>query len=258
MAIEWHDSGIILSVARYGEADAIIDLLARNEGRYRGFVRGGLGRRQRGMVQPGNSVDAVWRARVDENLGNFRLEPETARAANIFHDPLRLEAMAGAAGLLARLLPEREPCPDIHAALEGLLDVLGDEDMLLEQWGVLLVRFEEGLLRSLGYGIDLSKCAATGKAEDLAYVSPKSGRAVSRKAGKPYHDKMLLLPAFLLNQDEKATAEDILAGLALTGYFLETRCLSQVGRTLPDARERLVKRFGKQAEGHLEKGKKTT
>jgi DNA repair protein RecO (recombination protein O) len=243
--MEWSDEAIILGVAKYGESDAILDVLTRRQGRYRGFVKGGLSRRFRGDLQPGNSLNVTWRARVSSNLGRFTTEIRTARAPLLFEDKIRLSGLTSLASLLLAVLPEREPCDDIFVALEGLLSVLCGPDFTTIDCGIAMVIFEQGLLGYLGFGLDLSACAATGVADDLIYVSPRTGRAVSAEAGKPYHDKLLRMPAFLIaSADEnEARKEDILDGFVLTGHFLDRHVLAPAGRTLPEPRLRFVTHF---------------
>lgn len=240
--MEWSDDAIILGTRKYGEADALVDLLAHREGRYCGFVRGGMGRRQRGILQVGNGVQASWRARVEANLGSMTLELKVAIAAQLFDRPSRLAALSGTAALLLAALPEREPHPKVYEALAELLHLLMDDRIGEEEWAVALVRFEAGLLGELGFGLDLSACAATGEVGELIYVSPRSGRAVSAEAGRPYKERLLPLPAFMLGRAE-ADREDIRAGFAVTGYFLERRLLAPLGRSLPDARARMLGYF---------------
>jgi len=242
--MEWRDSAVILAVHRHGEHHALVDVLTRREGRWRGLVRGGGGRRLAGVLQPGNEIDAHWRARLDAHLGTLTVEPARARAAALMGDPGRLAAMTSICALLQMALPEREPHPAIHARLLALLDVLESGDATPCEWGVALVYAEMALLADLGFGLDLSHCAATGETDDLAYISPRSGRAVSRDAGAPYKDRLLSLPRFLLERRaDLATVEDIVAGLRLTGHFLETHVLGPSRRSLPPARARLLQRF---------------
>ena len=191
--MEWRDEGVILSVRRHGETSAIAEMLTANHGRCLGLVRGGRSRVQRPVLQAGNAVQAVWRARLEEQLGTFTLEPLDLRAGAIMIEPFRLAGLATLAGL-ARLLPEREPHGRVYEALRVVLEAIDRDDV----WPALLVRCEMGLLDELGFGLDLSQCAATAAKDDLVYVSPKSGKAVSAKAGAPYKERLLRLPAFVL------------------------------------------------------------
>src|SRR2546427_10917532 len=213
--MEWTDEGIVIGSRRHGETNAILELMTRAHGRHLGLVRGGTGARMRPVLQPGNSIRAVWRARLDEHLGNYTIEGLRLRAAEFLSASSAVYGVTHLAAL-ARLLPERDPHPGIHAALEALLDRLDDRQELATR----TVRFELQLLAELGFGLDLSSCAATGQATDLAYVSPKSGRAVSRTAGAPWRDKLLSLPSFLQHDEplDRPPPQDIADGFALTGF----------------------------------------
>mgnify|MGYP001818936863 CR=1 FL=1 len=233
--MEWTDQGVVLSSRRHGEGAAILELLTRDHGRHLGLVRGGGSARSAHLFQPGNTLEVTWRARLAEHLGSYRCEMHNARAAAL------IEARTTVAGIqaiaaLAHLLPERDPVPGLHAALELVLGAMVDDG----PWPALLVRWEIGLLTELGFGIDLSSCAATGSPDDLAYVSPKSGRAVSRAAGQPYHDRLLALPAFLAGGRGEPAASDIIAGFKLTGHFLERDVFGPRGVAMPAARTRLI------------------
>lgn len=242
--MEWAEEGIILATRPHGEAAAIIDVLTRDHGRHAGLVRGGNARRLRAVLEPGNQVHVRWRARLADHLGTFTVEPVSNRAAALIGNPLGLAGLTSACAVAQVSLPERAPHPPVYDSLTFLLDVLPD----LDDWGALLVRWELGLLDALGFGLDLSKCAATGSPEDLVYVSPRTGRAVSRAAGAPYQDRLLPLPAFLLGAQMAAkppTAREIDDGLALTGFFLSRCLLEPQGRKMPPARHRLRDRLGK-------------
>ncbi len=232
--MEWRDSGVILSVRRHGETSAIAELLTPEHGRCLGLVRGGRSRQQRPVLQPGNLVAATWRARLEEHLGTFVFEPLKLSAGTIMENPFRLAGLTTLTGL-AQVLPEREPHQRLYEAFQIVLEAI-DADA---HWPALLVRFELGLLDELGFGLDLSKCAAMGATAELSFVSPKSGRAVSLAAGVPYRDKLLRLPGFLLGQQVTCT-EDILEGFRLTGYFLERHIFEPRGLEMPEARQRLI------------------
>ena len=236
--MEWTDHSIILGASKFGEADAIVDVLSRDFGRYRGFVRGGMGRTKRSMLQPGNEAQITWRARIEESLGNITLDPMTQRAAHLFGAPDRLAALSGATSTLTQCLPEREKSPAVFDALIALLDLIEQDDVPADQWGIGFVRFEMGLLAAMGFGLDLTSCASTGEVDDLIYVSPRSARAVSREAGEPYHDKLFPLPEFMKGGVE-ARLDDIGQALDITAFFLDRHMLGAMGRTLPDARLRL-------------------
>ncbi len=233
--MQWSDEGIILGVRRHGETSVIADVLTRDHGRYLGLVRGGRSRVQRPVLQPGNSVSAVWRARIEDHLGGFVLEPVKLRAASIMDDPFRLAGMMTLT-TLAQLLPEREAHRRLHDASLLVLDQLETDGV----WPALLVRWEMGLLDELGFGLDLSQCAASGVVEGLAYVSPKTGRAVSLAAGEAWKDRLLALPAFLGAEGGSPDRADIQAGFKLTGYFLERHVMGPRGVPMPEARDRVL------------------
>jgi DNA repair protein RecO (recombination protein O) len=233
--MQWIEEGIVLGVRRHGEASAILELMTREHGRHLGLVRGGAGSRLRPVLQPGNRVSATWRARLDEHLGNFTVEALDLPAASFL---AVAHAVYGVThlGALCRLLPERDPHPHIHHALEGVLAALIDGPRA----GPLMVRFELDLLAELGFGLDLSRCAVTGTTTELAYVSPRSARAVSREAGAPWRDKLLRLPAFLADPDAVPAAGDLTDGFALTGYFLLRHVLEPRGLALPEPRASFI------------------
>ena len=234
--MEWQDDGIILSVRKHGESSAIVSILTRAHGRHAGLIRGGAGKRMSGILQPGNRVQATWRARLADHLGAYTLEPAGAFAAAALGDAARLSALTSACALIEAALPEREPHPAILEGLEVLLGCIDDDTV----WPVVYVKWELGLLQELGFGLDLTACAATGDTDDLTYVSPKSGRAVSTAAAAPYKERLLPLPAFLADGGAEA---DIAAGLKLTGYFLENHVFHSRDTDLPAARKRLAERF---------------
>jgi DNA repair protein RecO (recombination protein O) len=232
--MEWRDYGVILSVRRHGETSAIAELLTPEHGRCLGLVRGGRSRIQRPVLQPGNLVAATWRARLEDHLGTFVFEPLKLSAGTIMENSFRLAGLTTLTSL-SQVLPEREPHQRLYEAFQIVLEAIDND----RHWPALLVRWELGLLEELGFGLDLSKCAATGETTELCFVSPKSGRAVSRAAGEPYRDKLLRLPGFLLGQQVTHT-EDILAGFQLTGYFLARDIFEPRGLEMPEARQRLI------------------
>jgi DNA repair protein RecO (recombination protein O) len=229
--MQWTDDGIVLGAKRHGEASAIAELMTREHGRHLGLVRGGFGSKLKPVLQVGNTVRTVWRARLDEHLGHFSVEPLIVRTAAVLRTS---HAAFGATHMasLARLLPERDPHPEIWTAMTSILDRIEDPASV----GILMARFELHMLSELGFGLDLRSCASTGETDDLIYVSPKSGRAVSQSAGEPWRDKLLRLPAFLLAGPERPSAQDVADGFALTGYFLTRYVLEPRGLTLSDAR----------------------
>lgn len=237
--MEWTDEGVVLGVRRHGESGAIVELLTREHGRHLGLVRGGAGARMRPVLQPGNTVRAIWRARLDEHLGQYALEGLQLRAALVMASRHAVYGVTHLASLV-RLLPERDPHIDIYNLLCAILDDFGDPPTAAVQ----LVRFELAMLAELGFGLDLSACAATGAREDLIYVSPKSGNAVSRAAGEPWRDRLLRLPDFLREDfsppENDITQDDIRAGFALTGLFLERHVLEPRGQAHSDARSGFI------------------
>jgi DNA repair protein RecO (recombination protein O) len=236
--MEWTDEGIILGTRRHGESSAIVELMTRSHGRHLGLVRGGAGTRMRPLLQPGNTVNAVWRARLDEHLGYYALEGIRLRAATMFGSPHAVYGVTHLASLV-RLLPERDPHEDIYERVESILD---DFDNAGEA-GVHLVRFELAMLTELGVGLDLSACVATGTMNDLVYVSPKSGAAVSRQAGEPWRDRLLRLPAFLQEGSAAAngwSGQDLEDGFRLTGLFLLRNVLEPRGQGHSDARDGFI------------------
>ena len=235
--MDWTDEGIVLSARRHGEAAAVASLLTRAHGRHAGLMRGGWGKRGRALLQPGNAVHVRWRARLSEQLGTFTLEPERSAAARLFNDPLRLAALASACALADAALPERESHPAVHDGLAGLLAALTQDT---SDWPEMYVRWEVGLLADLGFGLDLKRCARTGTETDLAFVSPRTGRAVSAEAAGPWRERLLALPGFLSGADESAGTNAVAQGLALTAHFLERHVFAPHGRTLPAARRRLA------------------
>lgn len=236
--MEWTAPGRIVNVRSHGETSAIVDILTVEHGRHAGLVRGGRSRTMRPILQPGNRVRATWRARLDEHLGNFQIEPDTLSVGELMEDPLALAGLNAACSMAVVALPERESHPAVADAFEVLIASLDEPDI----WPALYVRWEAGLLSDLGYGLDLDKCAGTGDTENLIYVSPRSGRAVSAEAGAPYKDKMLNLPGFLKGSGQIG-AGDIAAGLKLTGHFIERRVLWPSDKMLPEPRARMIERL---------------
>jgi DNA repair protein RecO (recombination protein O) len=235
MKMQWTDEGIVLGVKRHGETSVILELMTLERGRHLGLVRGGTGKRLRAVLQPGNSVSATWRARLDEHLGNYAVEGLNLRAAGYLSAAHAVHGVTHLAGL-CRLLAEREPHVRIHDTLETILDSLDDAAAVAP----MVARFELDFLAELGFGLDLSACAATGATQDLIYVSPRSGRAVSRAAGEAYKEKLLRLPAFLRIDEAAASAGDLADAFALTGFFLDRHAFAPHGLALPDARARFV------------------
>lgn len=240
--MEWRDQGTLISVRRHGETSAIIEAFTAEHGRHAGVVRGGTSRKIAPILQPGAHLDLTWKARLDAHLGAFTVEPLRSRAADLMADRLSLAALNAVCGLLAFALPEREPHPALYRRTEALFDLIG----VNPAWPLAYLRWELGLLDEMGFGLDLTACAVTGDVDDLAYVSPRSGRAVSAEGAGDWADKLLPLPPALLGHGEGDLTE-IATGLETTGYFLANRLAPSLGdRSLPEARQRLVDLVGRQ------------
>ncbi|MDQ0394133.1 DNA repair protein RecO [Labrys monachus] len=233
--MEWTDSGYVVGVRRHGESSVILEAMTRGHGRHLGLVRAARSRALQPVLQPGNAVQLVWRARIDGHLGHFAVEGLALHAAHFLSSRLALFAMSHVAALV-RLLPEREPHPGLHGALGEIIAVISDAGVA----PALIARFELEILTELGFGLDLGRCAATGSADDLAYVSPKTGRAVSREAGAPWHDRLLPLPGFLRGEVGSPSAADIADALRLTRYFLERDVFAPRGLVMPEGRHAVV------------------
>ena len=240
--MEWSDCGLVLSARRHGERDAILEVMTAEHGRHLGLVRGGRGPRHSAMLQPGNRVSLTWRARLEEHLGAFSVEPLVSRAAYIINNALALHAVSHLAQLL-RLMPERQAHTHVYEAADALCALAGEPLHLAP----MLVRFELLILSELGFGLDLTECAATGTALNLAYVSPKSGRAVSRDAGAPWAEKLLTLPHFLtIDGEERETpisSEEMEAAFRLTAFFLDRHVFEPRGMGASQARSTFVTLF---------------
>jgi DNA repair protein RecO (recombination protein O) len=240
--MEWHDRAFVLAARRHGENSVVVELLTEQHGRHAGLVRGGQSPKLRAVLQPGNEVAAVWRGRLSEHLGTVACELVRPHAAGLLDDPDRLAGLTAAAALVAAALPEREPYPDVFASFGSLLRALDSA----ADWPASYVGWERDLLADLGFGLDLDRCAAYGVTTDLAYVSPRTGRAVSRAAGLPYRDRLLILPRFLWC-DEPADRRQIELGMMLTEHFLVRHVFQAQGGTLPAARTRLAERIRRAA-----------
>jgi DNA repair protein RecO (recombination protein O) len=235
--MQWIDDAILLSARAHGETALLVSLLTREHGRHAGLVQGGQSRKNRPAWQTGTLFEIKWQARLSEHLGGVSGEARRSYAARWLDDAARLGGVSAVCAVAEACLPEREPHPAAFAGLLALLDGMNED-----HWPSLYAHWELGLLGELGFGLDLSACAATGTDRELAYVSPKSGRAVSREAGEAYHDRMLALPAFLTTGITHDRAE-VAQALALTGFFLERHVLAPQGKALPAARSRLVDRL---------------
>ena len=236
--MQWTDEGIVIGVKRHGEANAILELMTREHGRHLGLVRGGYGSRMKPILQPGNTLSASWRARLDEHLGTYAIEVTESRAGTLLASSHAVYGVTHLAALV-RLLPERDPHEDIYEMLAHTLDDFEDASGAAAH----VVRFELAMLAECGFGLDLSNCAATGETRELVYVSPKSGGAVSRSAGAPWADRLLRLPAFLREETDGADGfsdEDLQDGFRLTGLFLLRHVLEPRGQGHSDAREGFI------------------
>lgn len=237
--MDFTEEAFVLSARSHGDTGVIVDLLTQTHGRRAAYVAGGASRKMKPFLQAGARVVVDYRARTAEQLGAARLEPVGEGPSALFDEPLALAGLAAAAAVVQGALPEREPHPGVFLAFEALVSALA----VPQVWPAIFVRFEAGLLEDLGFGMDLSHCAATGTLDDLIYVSPRTGRAVSREAGAPYADKLLTLPPFMLGAQAGLGAGDVRAGFALTGHFLEQFVFHPQDRPLPPARDRLVEKL---------------
>ncbi|QQR40934.1 DNA repair protein RecO [Devosia rhizoryzae] len=228
--MEWTGEALLIGVRRHGETSLIAEAMVAGRGRSLGLVRGGRSPKLAATLQPGNTVQLTWRARLEDHLGIFMVEMLQARAATLIADRKRLY-LAQLVCEHLRLLPERDP----HDRLLGMALSLLDHD----PDGAALARFELTLLDELGFGLDLSSCASTGVTEDLTHVSPRSGRAVSRAAAQPYLDRLLALPSFLTARGN-ASPDDLRAAFRLTGHFLDMHLWSARGIEQPPTREPLI------------------
>lgn len=235
--MQWADEGLVLGGRRHGETALILEIMTRQHGRHHGLVRGGRSKTMQSLLQPGNSVTATWRARLEDHLGTFQIEAGDLRTARFLASPAAMLGFMTVAALL-RMLPERDPHPGLYEAVGVLTERLDDPDIAAQ----LFIHFEHAFLAELGFGLDLANCAATGTNENLIYVSPKTGRAVGAISGEPYKDRLLPLPPFLINggRETKPTASEIRAGFMLTGYFLKTWVFEPRGQEMPPERERFI------------------
>ena len=237
--MEWTDTGIVLSAKAHGENHAVVTVFTPSAGKVSALVHGGQGKTQNPKIQPGNEVQVTWKGRSENALGHFSVELTRPWAAELIHDRKALAALLSMTGLLVECLPEKQSVPDLYSGTYALLSLFEDAEI----WPIIMVKWEVGLLSSLGFGLDLSRCAATGQSledgADLVFVSPKSGCAVSLEAGLPYKDRMLVLPPFLIDRGD-ITYPDLATAYKLTGFFLEDRILHPAGKTLPASRQRMI------------------
>jgi len=244
MAVSWEDEGIVLSVRKFAEHDAIVSVLTEKQGRHVGLVKGGSGKTKRAALQAGNVVKAWWRARLEDQLGHYTVEPIHNFAAGVLSDPRALAGLASLCAMAEAALPEREAHAEVFRLAMSLLANLGAPG-----WEAAYVRWELCLLRDMGYGLDLGSCAATGVTDELTYVSPRSGRAVSTSAAAPYRDRLLALPPFLADDAQPPTAVDLVAGLKLTAHFFDVHVFAPHHRDIPAARARFAERL--QADANI-------
>jgi DNA repair protein RecO (recombination protein O) len=237
--MDFHEEGFVLSARAHGDTGVVVDLLTETQGRRGAYVAGGASRKMKPFLQVGARVIVDYRARSSDHLGSARLEAVGEGPSALFDDAMALTGLAAAAAVAQGALPEREPHPGAFLAFEAMMSAFAIPDV----WPAIFVRFEAGLLDDLGFGLDLSRCAATGSMDDLVYVSPRTGRAVSRDAGAPYVDKMLKLPPFMLGAQAGLSEGDVGAGLDLTGHFLEQFVFHPQNRPLPEARVWMVDRL---------------
>lgn len=237
-------TAIVCALRQHGEHGVVARLMTAEAGLVPGYVRGGRSRRLRPILVPGNLVAAEFRARSEEQLATLTVELVTSRAP-LLGEPLAAAAIEWSCALTATVLSDQHPYPRIHQALDGLLSAI-EAAPSVRGWAAALVRYEMLLLAEMGFGLDLSRCAASGTTEDLIWVSPKSGMAVSRAAGEPYADKLLALPTFIV-EGGSADWDDIFAGLRLTGHFLERDLLEGRRADVLAARERLEDRLRRAA-----------
>ena len=237
--MEWIDDAVVLGARHFGEGKLVAEVFSREHGRYGGVVH--AGRKSQPILQSGNLVHAGWKARLSEQLGFFQpLELSEPHATRLLDDPIALAGLSSAVSLIRGATAERQAYPQLYDALIVLIEAMPHSDI----WPALYTRFELGLLAALGYGLDLSRCAVTGEMTNLAWVSPRTGRAATAEAGAPHADVLLKLPAFLTDPDAELTEGDIAHAFALSGYFLERRVFEHKGEGMPEARRRLIERLG--------------
>ncbi len=245
--MHWRDDAIVLGTRRHGESSLVLEVLTRERGRCQGLVRGGRSPRHAAKLQPGNELDVTWRARLDEHLGNFQAEPSQVRASGLMETSLGLNVVQTLSAHV-RLLPERDPHPELYEAMSATLDMVLarssdiDETAHARVTAALVVRFELAILDALGFGLDLSACALTGTTQDLAFVSPKTGRAACRAAGLPWRDRLLALPGFVHSEDldDSLSSDELKSGFQLTNHFLNLHVWGPRGIKPPMTRDILI------------------
>jgi DNA repair protein RecO (recombination protein O) len=234
--IEWRDEGALIRVRKHGESSAIIEVFTPSRGLTSGIVRGGTSRKIAPTLQPGAQLDVTWKARLEDHLGSFTVEPIRSRTAQVMQDRLALAGLNAVTRLLSFLLPDREAHAPLYARTVQLLDLLGQNDV----WPLAYLQWEVALLDEMGFGMDLSACAVSGLNDDLFYVSPRTGRAVSRLAAGEWADRLLPLPHVLLGKGD-ADLNEIVLALRTTGHFLNNHLSKSLGDLpIPEARQRLI------------------
>ncbi|MGR3502241.1 DNA repair protein RecO [Pseudaestuariivita sp.] len=242
--MDWRDEGILLGLRRHGESSAILDVFTPSRGRHAGVLRGATSRKVAPTLQPGAQLDVAWRARLEDHIGTFTVEPVRSRAALAMSGRLALAGLNAVTALLSFALPEREAHPQLYLATERLLDLLDRADI----WPLAYLQWEMQLLEETGYGLDLAACAVTGRKEGLTYVSPRTGRAVSMEGAGNWAPKLLPLPPVLRREGDAGDVE-ILQGLQVTGHFLKETLAPALGtRPLPEARARFVSAFARRID----------
>ncbi|MEM6780869.1 MAG: DNA repair protein RecO [Pseudomonadota bacterium] len=234
----WRDQGLVLSARPHGEGGAVVALLTEGNGRHAGYVHGAQSSKKRALIEPGTLVDVEWSARTSDNLGSYKLEEKRGLSPLVMNDPLKLGALLSACALCDAALPEREGHAGLFYGIEALIETLGSD-----VWGAAYIMWEIALLKELGFGLELTKCAGGGDPQTLAYVSPKSGRAVSYAEGEPYKEKLLELPAFLKPNGGPADDEAVFTGIKMTGHFLEHWVFAHHTKGVPEPRLRFQHRF---------------
>jgi len=237
--MDWSGEGVIVSVRKYGETSAIIDVFTPERGRHAGVVRGGASRKLAATLQPGSQVTVEWRARLEEHLGCYRVEPLESRS-DLFGDRLRLSALSSICSIICFAFPERMALPALYSSTLDVMDRLNAD----QDWKASYALWELQVLEEMGFGLDLTQCAVTGATQELSFVSPRSGRAVSRGAAGEWVDRLLPLPDFMRNGFDMASDADAREALRTTGHFLSSWLAPSLGdRPLPEARARLMERI---------------
>jgi DNA repair protein RecO (recombination protein O) len=251
--LQWGDTGIVISVARHGEQSAILRLLTAQHGLQPGMAKGVYSKKHRGTFQPGNVVHAHWQARLEEHLGFYSCELQTSVTAQLLSQPMALRLVNAMAAMVLACVPERIDEYDIFNKCSKLIGCINLSDDIYN-WLCAYVEFEFTTLHALGFGLDLSACAATGATDpqQLTHVSPKSGRAVCAAAAEPYRARLLPLPPFLRDGKSTSDPRQMLDGLALTGYFLEAWVLNPEGRKIPEARKELLAQLRREKFDNLD------